>query len=143
MLEILISMAILVILLVLSVRALNPVGQFTAARNSQRKFHVESLVNAIRSNYADSRTGIFNCANGDVPTSTKRMAVGANNYNIAPCLVPNYMNNLPFDPSASSSYYTSVSDYNTGYNVLRNASTGEVTVSAPYAELGKTISVTR
>ena len=141
--ELLISVAILVIILALGIIVLNPVAQFASARNSQRRFHIESVLNSIRSNIAATRTGVFTCSNGDIPTTTKRMASGPSNYNIAPCLVPNYLQNMPFDPSATSSYYSSVTDYNTGYDVLKNASTGEITVSAPFAESGKTISVTR
>ena len=143
LLEIIISMAILVILLVITIRAMNPGGQIAMARNSQRSFHVTSILNAIRSNLADTRTGTFICANGDLPTSTKKMASGAGNYDIASCLIPNYLNILPFDPSASSSYWTDLNNYNTGYNLIKNSSSGAITVSAPFAELGKTISVTR
>ena len=143
LLEILISMAILVVLLVITITAMNPGGQVATARNNQRTFHLETIENAIRSNIADTRTGIFTCANGDIPTTTKRMASDGGNYNIAPCLIPNYMDLMPHDPSASSSFWTDTSNYNTGYNVIKNASTGAVTVSAPYAELGKNISVTR
>ena len=143
LIELVISIAILAVILALGIVILNPVGQFAAARNSQRKFHLESVMNAIRSNIADSRTGIFNCANGDIPTSTKRMASASGSYNIAPCLVPNYLQNMPFDPSGSGSFYTNVTNYHTGYDVFKSSSTGEITISAPFAESGKVISVTR
>jgi len=142
-LELMISIAVLAILLAISIRALNPSGQFAASRNSQRSLHTLSILNAIRSNIADTRTGIFTCVAGDISTATKRMASGAGNFDIAPCLIPNYMNVIPFDPSASSSYFTSLTDYNTGYNVFKSSSTGAITVSAPFAELGKTIQSTR
>ena len=67
---------------------------------------------------------------------------GAGNYNIAPCLVPIYAFSLPFDPVATSGHYASVSDYDTGYSISI-ATSGVITLSAPYAELGKTISITR
>lgn len=143
LMEIVIVIALLAILLAVAIVSLNPLGEFARARNSQRSYHINAIVTAVRQNIADSTLGAFTCANGDIPTSTKKMASAAGSYDIAPCIVPNYIQNLPFDPSASSSYYTSVSDYNIGYNVLKNASTGEITVSAPYAELGKVISVTR
>ncbi len=145
-LELMISIAVLAILMAISIRALNPAGQFAASRNSQRSLHVMAILNSIRSNIADTRTGIFTCAAGDIPTSTKRMASGVGNFDIAPCLIPNYMNVIPIDPSASSSYFTSVSDYNTGYNVIRNVSgtvSVSITVLAPNAELGKTIQSSR
>ncbi len=145
-LELMISIAVLAILMAISIRALNPAGQFAASRNSQRSLHVLAILNSIRSNIADTRTGIFTCAAGDIPTSTKKMASGAGDYNIASCIIPNYMNIFPIDPSASSSYFTSVNDYNSGYSVVRNTSgtvSVSITVSAPYAELGKVIQVSR
>lgn len=141
MMELLIAITILVVLTAVALWALNPVGQIKRARNSQRSLHISAILNAVRANIADTRTGIFTCATGDIPTSTKLMATGAGNYNLGSCIVPNYLQILPFDPSASSSYFTSLNDYNTGYNIVKNASSGEITVSAPYAELGKVISV--
>ena len=80
---------------------------------------------------------------GRLPTTTKNMASASGSYNIAPCLIPTYgLFTMPFDPTASSAYYTSVTNYNTGYSIAENAS-GSITLSAPYAELKKTISVTR
>ena len=144
LMEIIIVIALLAILLAVAIVSLNPAGEFARARNSQRSYHVNAIVTAVRQNIADSTLGTFTCASGEVPTSTKQMAVGSSTYyNIAPCLVSTYLNNLPFDPSAAGAHWTSASDYNTGYNILRNASTGEITVSAPFAELGKTVSVTQ
>lgn len=141
--EFIVGAAILVILTAAAIIGLNPVGQIAGARNSQRIAHVNTLINAIRANIADNRTGTFTCAAGDIPTSSKKMAVGAGNYDIAPCLIPAYIFALPFDPVAPGAHYASNADYDTGYYVLKNASTGQITVSAPSAELGKTISVVR
>ena len=71
------------------------------------------------------------------------MAPGVGNYDIAPCLVPTYLLALPFDPATSGAHYVSNSDYDTGYFIVQNSSTGQITLSAPAAELKKTISVTR
>ncbi len=144
LMEIIVVIALLAILVTVAIVSLNPAGEFARARNSQRKYHISAIVTAVRQNIADSTFGAFTCANGDIPTSTKRMAAGSSTYyNIAPCLVTTYLNNLPSDPSAIGAHWTNTTDYNTGYNILRNASTGEITVSAPYAELGKTVSVTQ
>jgi hypothetical protein len=66
-------------------------------------------------------------------------------YDIAPCIIPTYIATLPFDPNGASQGfgYVDTTNYNTGYTVQRDATTGRVTVAAPQAELGVTISITR
>ena len=145
LIEIIIAVALIAILVGLGFLALNPVGQLAAARNSQRSFHLNGLMNGIRQNLADMNNGSFDCdSGGALPTSTaKKMATGVGNYDIASCLVPIYLPNMPFDPSAAGAHYASNSDYDTGYTIVRNATTGQVTLNAPAAELNKVISVTR
>lgn len=143
LIELTISLAIFVIIASVAIVAINPLGQISQARNTQRELHLEALMSAIRQNIADSPTGTFTCSAGSIPTSTKRMAVGAGNYDIAECLIPVYAKTLPFDPSTSTAHYISNTDYNTGYNIIQATSTGSITLSAPAAELKKTISITR
>ncbi len=151
LIEILVSMALMVILTGVYFMVANPGGQLASSRNSEREFQLQTIMNAIRQNIADQSNEQFSCTAGALPTSTARMSshAGAGNYNIAPCLV--VVNNglaaygiftMPFDPGASSSYYTSVNDYDTGYDIVANAS-GNITLSAPYAELNQTVSITR
>lgn len=144
-LEIVIAMALLAILTTVGILIANPGGQLAKSRNTQRELHLQAVISAIRQNIADAGGGTFTCASGALPTSTKKMASGGagGTYDIAPCLVATYLPTMPFDPSASGAHYASNSDYDTGYNVIRNASTSQVTVSAPSAELGATISITR
>ena len=144
LIEILIAITLMVILMGIYFLVANPAGQLASSRNSERLLHLQAIMNAIRQNVADQTTGQFSCSSGPLPTSSADMASasGTGYYDIAPCLVPTYLFTLPFDPSASSSRYTSVSDYDTGYTVVIDAS-GTITLSAPYAELGKTISVSR
>ena len=123
--------------------AFNPAGQLAKSRNTQRELHLQAVMNSIRQNIADASGGSFSCASGAIPTSTKIMMSAAGGYNIAPCLVPTYLPAMPYDPSSSTAQYTSVSDYNAGYSIVRNATSGEITVAAPSAELSKTISITR
>ncbi len=122
----------------------NPAGQLASSRNSERLFQLQAIMNAVRQNLADQSNQQFFCSTGPLPTSTKRMtsAAGSGNYNIAPCLVPTYLFTMPFDPSATSGHYTSVSDYDTGYTIVISTSS-VITLAAPYAELGKTVSVSR
>lgn len=141
--EIVITMALLAIVLGVSVVVMNPAGQLASSRNSKRTLDLQTIMNGIRANIADQSGQTFSCAAGPVPTSTKRMAPGTGNYDIASCLVPTYLLALPFDPSTSSAHYTSNSNYDTGYYIMQNSSTGHMTLTAPAAELQKTISITR
>ena len=143
LIELIITVTIIAATTVAFLVYLNPTGQLAQSRNSQRSLHLNAILNAVRQNIADNR-GAFSCAVGDIPsTSTKKMAVGAGNYNIADCLSPVYLYGLPFDPATSTAHYTSNADYDTGYAIVKNASSGIITLSAPAAELGQNISVTR
>ena len=57
-------------------------------------------------------------------------------YNIEPCIVPTYVSIMPVDPVNGTTT-------NSGYTILRDATTGRVTINAPGAELGEPIAVTR
>ena len=141
--EIVLSVAILAILSVAVMVLVNPASLYAKARNTERVTHVNSILSAIGENMADNR-GSFSCAAGTLPTSTKRMANGSSTYyNIAPCLVPAYMPDFPYDRSAAGAHFSSTTDYDSGYSVIRNASSGVITVTAPFAELGVIISASR
>jgi len=139
--EIVVSIAVLAIVAGLGFVAYNPAGQIAAARNRQRELHLQALMTAIRQNMADSSGGQFSCASGPIPTSSAHMS--SDNYNIAPCLVPIYLPTMPLDPTYPGAVYNSSVDYRTGYFISRSASSGAITLTAPSAELGKTISITR
>lgn len=143
LIEIVIVIALITIITGIYFLAANPAGQLASSRNTERALQLQTIMNSIRANIADQSNEQFSCSSGTIPTSTMRMTSSAGGYNIGPCLVPTYTYNLPFDPSASSSHYLSNTDYDTGYYISINSSTGQITLSAPYAELGKTISVTR
>lgn len=143
LIEIIITTTLIAILTGIGFLALNPGTQVAGARNTERSLHLQAILNAIRQNIADHSGQVFFCAFGALPTSTKKMATGAGNYDIAPCLVPTYIIVMPADPTAMGAHYASNTDYDTGYNILQNSSTLQITLSAPSAELGKSISVTR
>ena len=143
LIELTIAITIFVIVASVAIVSINPIGQLSKARNTERELHLQALMAAIKQNISDSAAGAFTCAAGSIPTTTKRMTVGANNYDIAGCLVPTYIQTLPFDPSTSSAHYASNTDYDTGYSIIQATSTGAITLSAPAAELNKIISITR
>jgi len=142
LIEILVGMAIVATLSFLAVLILNPAQQLAKGRNAQRKGDLTVILNVIGQNTVDNR-GTFSCASGAIPTATARMASSSGSYNIAPCLVPTYLENLPYDPATSGARYKNSADYDTGYTIAKNATTGRVTVAAPAAELGESILIIR
>lgn len=140
MIELLIVIGIIAILAAIVIVAVNPARQFAQARNAQRESNVNTILNAIHQNMVDN-DGVWTCAAGDLPTTSTVMA-STGGYDICGCLTPTYIAEMPVDPSATGAHYTDCTDYDTQYEVSQGAG-GRVTVSAPNAELGKTISVTR
>ena len=135
-------MAILVATFIVSS---NPASTLINSRNFERQSEMNLILNAISQNIGDNN-GIFSCASGVIPTATTTMAsttylTGA--YNIAPCIIPVYMEQMPFDQGSTSAYWTGTSSNNTAYSIIRNATTGRIKVFAPYSEGSTTISVTR
>ena len=151
LIEILVVIGIIAILATVVLVAINPARQFAQAHNSQRTSNVNAILNAIGQRVADNK-GLFPAATGCVvPTvgTVYTIGIGSGTF-LAPatalidmsCLTPTYIAaQLPVDPGTGG-IWTSSLVYNTQYNVSVDA-TGRYTVSAPAAELGATISVTR
>jgi prepilin-type N-terminal cleavage/methylation domain-containing protein len=145
-LELVLSIAILAVLLAVVVILIDPPKQFAKAHNGARETHLGTIAGAIFENISDNK-GSFGCTAGPLPTSTMFMATptatSTDRYDIAPCLVPAYLSNLPYDPTAAGAHYASTTDYDSGYTIVRNEDTGQVTLDAPGAALGAVISITR
>lgn len=132
--------------------AINPARQFKQARDTQRTSNVSAILDAIGQNIADNK-GIFTCSSGAIPATSTVMAKSG--FNIRPCLVPDYMTELPYDPGTSAGVTGSndcdatcsgTTTYNTKYNVVQDSVTGRITVNAPFGELvtsSTPISITR
>jgi type IV pilus assembly protein PilA len=151
LIELLIVIGIIAILATVVVVAVNPARQFAQARNSQRVSNVNAILNAITQNIAENK-GVFMCNGASLAIASTSgeageiKSGGSSAYDLAPCLVPTYLTILPFDPVGSTTCtatYTDATNYNTCYRVGRDTATGRIIVSAPSAELGETISVTR
>lgn len=84
---------------------------------------------------------------GQLPSgiTTSSQDVSSAGANICATLVTDYLAALPADPTVNNG--ASISDctgaYNTGYTIVRSATNNRITVTAPNAELGEVISVTR
>ena len=132
LIEILVVIAIIAILAAIVLVSLNPAKRFQDARNTQRQANVESILGAIQQNMVDNK-GIFTCTTaGTIPTTATIMSNVSGNYDIASC-ISSYLAVLPFDPSKTGAHWTSSADYDTGYTVMQNATTKQVTVTAPEA----------
>lgn len=135
LIELLVVIGLLTILLSIVLIAINPNRQFTQARDTQRRSDVNALLNAVHQYAADH--------NGYVPIgiSTTEQYIASSAADLCSALIPTYIANLPTDPSFSA--VTSCSGaYNSGYYISRDGTSGRITVSSPFAELG-TISYTR
>lgn len=140
LLEVLLVVAIIAILAGIVILAINPSKQLGDTRNAQRQADVTTILNAIYQYSLDN--------NGTLPasittTSTEICATGA-----ASCtgLVDlstivtggKYIVALPKDPQCSSVCATD----GIGYKINKDAN-GRLTITAPAAEQGRVISVSR
>lgn len=145
LIELLIVIALIAVLAGAVIVALNPARQFAQARNSERASHINAILSLVQQNTVDNR-GTWTCGAGVLPTSTTPIASTSTDpaaYDLCDCLIPTYTNALPYDPNASGASFRDCTDYSTGYTIIQDASTSRITISAPNAELGQTISITQ
>jgi prepilin-type N-terminal cleavage/methylation domain-containing protein len=136
LIELLVVIGIIAILAAVVIVAVNPAHQFALARDTQRSANVATILDAVDENMAEHK-GLFTCngiafvIDGPNPNPTEIMSGSANGGDLAPCLVPDYVSSLPYDPTSGS--YTSTSSYDTGYQIGKDYS-GHITVFG-YSEL--------
>lgn len=137
LIELLVVIGILAILAAVVLVAISPGRQMAQARNAERWAEVNTLLNAI-SQYQVDNTTLPSC----ISTSTACVGTGpcngeASNCDLSSALVPTYIAEIPQDSKTGTAA-------DTGYNVVTTGAPNyRVTVSAPDAELGVTISATR
>ena len=139
LIEILVVIGIIAILAAVVIVALNPARQFAQARNSQRSSNVTTLLDGVWQRMIDNN-GVWSTTCGaatvTIPTSVKVVGSAVGNVDLASCLVPTYVPVMITDP-------TNGTLASTGYTIFQDAATKRITVTAPGAELGTAISVTR
>ncbi len=142
LIELLVVIGILAVLLAITLIAINPAKQFAQANNTKRRSDVNAILNAINQYMADNK--------GSIPPTnitTTDQEISNTAANICNVLVPTYIAALPVDPQTNNGNPVAAADcagaYVTGYHVVQSASNSRITVSAPGAELGDTIQVTR
>ncbi|OGY28426.1 MAG: hypothetical protein A2Z42_00565 [Candidatus Woykebacteria bacterium RBG_19FT_COMBO_43_10] len=125
--------AILSILLVIVLVAINPARQTRDARNIQRRADVLTILNAVNQYFVDN--GSFPA--GGFPTCPTTGNIGTGGEDIADDVAPDYVADIPKDPAPAGTAA------NTGYDICQSAG-DRVTVSAPNTEGGvATVSATR
>ena len=140
LLEVLLVVAIIAILAGIVIIAINPGKNLGDARNSQRSADVTTILNAVYQYSLDN--------NGTIPagittTATEVCATGAGSCTSlvdlsAVTASGKYVVSMPKDPQCSTTCATN----GTGYKISKDAN-NRITVVAPAAEQGKTITVTR
>ena len=136
LLEILLVVAAIAILAGIVIVAINPNKQLGETRNAQRRSDINTILNGVYQYALDN--------NGTIPatittTSTAICKTGGTCTGLIDLgvvtLNEKYLTAMPADPTTSTTN-------STGYNILKTAN-NRITVSAPGAEQGATITVTR
>jgi len=137
LLEILLVIAIIAILAAIVIIAINPGKQLAESRNAQRRSDTNSILNAVYQYSVDN--------NGDMPgaitaTATDICSTGGTCTGLidlsALTASGTYIVSIPRDPQTPTGNTTR-------YTILQDATTQRITVAAPDAERGASISVTR
>lgn len=140
LLEALLIIAILAILAGIIIIAVNPGKQLEDTRNSQRQADITTILNAVHQYSLDNDEALP----ADITeTATEICAATSTNCNKLVDLSvviagEKYITSIPKDPQCN----TICAPNGTGYKISKN-SNGRVTVSAPAAEGGRSISATR
>jgi prepilin-type N-terminal cleavage/methylation domain-containing protein len=139
LIEVLLVVAIIAILAGIVIIAINPNKQLADSRNSQRSADVTTVLNAVYQYVVDGNT----VPTGITTTATEMCATGSASCTSLVDLsslttTGKYLVSLPKDPQCT----TTCAANGTGYKISKDAN-NRITVAAPAAENGKTISVTR
>jgi type IV pilus assembly protein PilA len=144
LIELLLVIGIIAILAAIVIVAINPTKQLGDARNAQRRSDVNTILNAVYQYALDhngnlpssiTSTATEICANAQTQASCAALA-NPGIYLGALTLTGTYIVAIPGDPQAATAT-------GSAYYIMKNATTSRLTVSAPRAEQGASISVTR
>jgi len=159
LIELLVVIGILAILLAITLIAINPNKHFQDTRNAKRSSDVSAILDSVYEYQSGNAGSLPSNLNGlaantaaeiCIPAGTPTTACPASGTINLCNLTPTYLADLPMDPNSAKGFSngsstpcgTGTTDYDTGYTITKTSS-GRFTVSAPNAEGGATISVTR
>ena len=137
LIELLLVIGIIAILAAVVIVAINPTKQLGDARNAQRRSDVKTIIDAVYQ-YAIDKNGNIPASITTTATPICKSGMPVNcqfgiNLN---ALTGSYIVAIPSDPQSSTAT-------GTNYTIFKNATTSRITVAAPGAEQGATITVTR
>lgn len=146
LIEILIVIGMLAILSTIVLVAVNPLRQFAQARNTQRQHDVDALLDAVTERIADNG-GIFatttdtssaGCSQALPSVAQDIGDTTSNQMNLYACLVPDYLADLPRDPSVGyvdcpTGQVCYGAHFDLGYTIKQDPANHRVTVCAPQA----------
>jgi len=140
LIEVLIVIGLIAILAAVTVIALNPTKNYQDARNTERRGEISQIMNAINQYALESSnaTGFSNlvgsiasCGGTDSNVVLSSQSGGVF---IGSWVVPSQIAEIPSDPSSGTAT-------DTGYDVCKTGT--RLTIKAPSAEAGATISLSR
>ncbi len=136
LIELMVVIGILGVLLAITLVAINPAKQFQQANNTKRRSDTNAIISAV-GQYIVENKGQLPAA---ITTSVQTISNTASN--LCSLLVPTYIAALPVDPLTNNGNAVTNcgAAYTTNYTIVKN-STGRITVAAPAAQNGETISV--
>jgi len=138
LIEVLLVIAVIAILASIVIVAINPARQISQANNAQRSSNVTAILNAV-GQYAINSRGAYPATITTTATPICTTGTSTSGCIDLSVLTSNqlYLAAMPCDPLSPNTS-------STWYNISKSSSTNpRITVSAPAAELGVTISVTR
>lgn len=135
LIELLLVIGIIAILLTITLQAINPTRQLGATRNAQRRSDIQTILNAVHQYGVDHRGNLpSSIPNGTAQIICRTSAASCTNGVNLHALSGAYLVSIPGDPQATGT--------GTLYSIVRDMN-GRITVTAPQAELGEAISISR
>lgn len=129
LIEILVVVALVAVLAAVTIIAINPAKNFSAARDTERVAEINEILNAVTQYTSEQGNAIADL--GTVPDCSGTPATigsGAGNLNLATTLVDEWIVAIPTDPSGGT-------DANTGYRICQTTN-GRIQIDAPNTEVG-------
>ncbi|MCA9387114.1 hypothetical protein KC669_03710, partial [Candidatus Dojkabacteria bacterium] len=120
----------------ITINSVSTSQNFDDARNSQRSSDVLQILNAVTQYTSEQGNLLLDL--GDIAYCNERITQigsGSGNVDLASKLVPDYISDIPTDPSGGTAQ-------NTGYTICEEP-TGKVRISAPNSDNNQNITVLR